>query len=206
MLPDFPELKTEVQKIALAKLRHRVNTIDPVLSQVKRFTQHEGRELRYERVNAPTVQNGPEALQTKFDVHIADVPYLVGEKLDAKLEEIAQEMAAQQAKLFFRTVGESCDEVGNTLDAGGKPLTAELILEMIDSVQAEFGSDGKPTGQFVIHPDMALALKKAGEEFDRDPELQRRHAEILKRQREEWATRQSNRKSSYLLDATNPKQ
>ena len=194
MLPDFPELKTELQKIILSKVRHRMNTIDPVLSQIKRFTQHEGQELRYERVGAPTAQNAPEVIQTKFEVQIDEVPYLVGEKLDAKLEKLAQDMAAQEAKLFFRTVEETCDEVGNSRDAGGQPLSAERILEMIGSVQADFGPDGKPTGQFVIHPDLAPAIKKAGEEFDSDPELQRRHAEILKRQRAEWATRQSNRK------------
>src|ERR1035437_893177 len=194
MLPDFPELKTELQRIILSKIRHRTNTIDPVLSQIKRFTQHEGQELRYERVDAPTVQNGPDVIQVKFEVQIADVPYLVGEKLDAKLEEMAQEMAAEEAKLFFRTVEETCNEVGTSRDAGGQPLSAERILEMIGSVQADFGPDGRPTAQFVIHPDLAPALKKAGEEFDSDPELQRTNTEILKRQRAEWATRQSNRK------------
>ena len=194
MLPDFPELKAELRKILLSRIRHRTKTIDPVVSQIRRFTQHEGRELRYERVDAPTVQEGPNVIQAKFEVQMADVPNLVGEKLDAKLEEMAQEMASQEAKLFFRKVGESCDEVGTSRDAGGQSLTAERLLEMIGSVQADFGPDGRPRGQFVIHPDLAPALKKAGEEFDSDPELQRRHAEILKRQRAEWATRQSNRK------------
>jgi len=194
MLPDFPELKAELERITVAKIRHRTKTIDPVLSQIKRFTQHEGQEFRYERVDAPTTQNGPEVIQSKFEVQVAEVPYLVGEKLEAKIEEMAQELAAQEGKLFFRKVEESCDEVGNSRDVGGQPLSAELLLELIGSVQADFGPDGKPTGQFVIHPDLAPALMKAKEEFDRDPELQRRHAEILERQRAEWTTRQSNRK------------
>lgn len=161
MLPDFPELKGEIQKITLAKIRHRTTTIDPVLSQIKRFTQHEGHELRYERVDAPTIQNGPEVIQTKFEVQIADVPYLVGKKLDVKLEEMAQELAAQEAKLFFRKVEEVCNEVGTSRNAGGQPLSAELILEMIGSVQADFGPDGKPTAQFVIHPDLAAVGSSA---------------------------------------------
>jgi len=194
MLPDFPAIKDEVGRNLTARIRHRANSLDPVLSQIKSFSQHEGRQLRYERVDAPTKESGPELIQAKFEVLIADVPFLLGEKLDAKLEEMAQELAAQQARMLFRRVEEDCNEVGTTVNANGAPLSAELILELIGSVQTDFGPDGKPRGQFIIHPDMAPALRKAGEEFERDPELQRKHAAILERQRAEWATRQSNRK------------
>ncbi len=49
MLPDFPALKAEVQKVILARLRQRVDTGDPVLAQIKRSTQHEGGQMRYAR-------------------------------------------------------------------------------------------------------------------------------------------------------------
>ena len=194
MLPDFPSLKEEVGRHLEAKLRNRAKTLDPVLSQIKSFSQHEGRDLRYERVDAPIKESGPEVIQAKFEVLLADVPFLLGEKLDAKMEEMAKELAAQQAGMLFRRVEEDCKELGTAVNADGAPLSAELILDMIGSVQADFGPDGKPLGQFVIHPDMVPALKKAGEEFERDPELQRKHGEILERQRAEWVTRQSNRK------------
>lgn len=194
MLPDFPALKAEIQKIVLARLRHRVETGDPVLSQVKRFAQHEGWQMRYEQYGGGTVQEGPEEIGTKFEIPIAEVPFLVGEKLDAKLEEIAQDLISQSAKLFFKKLGESCQKAGTSLDAGGKPVSPEMLLEMISTVQMEFGPDGKPTHSFVIHPDMLPAVKKVAEQLENDPELKRRHAEILERQREAWAARESNRK------------
>jgi hypothetical protein len=194
MLPDFPVLKTEIQKIILAKLRQRIDTSDSVLSQIKRFTQHEGTEMRYEQHGGEIVQEGFEKIGTQFEITIADVPTLVGEKLDAKLEEIAQEVISQSAKAFFKKLGESCEKVGTSIDARGEPVSAEMLLEMMSTVQMEFGPDGKPTMSFVIHPDMVPAAKKVGEQIENDPELKRKHEEIIARQREAWAARESNRK------------
>jgi hypothetical protein len=194
MLPDFPALKAEIQKILVAKLRHRVDTGDPVLSQVKRFVQHEGQQMRYEQYGGGTAQSGPEKIGTEFTIRPAEVPFLIGEKLDTKLEEMAQELISKSAKMFFKKMDESCKEAGTAIDVGGKPVSPEMLLEMMSTVQMEFGPDGKPSHSFVIHPDMAPALKKVVEQIDNDPELRRRHAEILERQREAWAARESYRK------------
>ena len=171
MLPDFPGLKTEIQRVILAKLRLRIATGDPVLSQIKGFTQHEGREMRYEQYGGETVQEGFEEIGTQFEVPIIDVPFLIGEKLNAKLEEIAQAIIAESAKRFFKKIGESSEKAGTTMDAGGKPVSAELLLDMSEKMQTDFGSDGSPLGSWIIHPSMLPAMKKASEEIENDPEL-----------------------------------
>ncbi len=195
MLPEFPKLKSEIHSQLLARIRRRIEAADPVVSQIKAFTQHEGQRMRYERLDAPSAEiNESEDVGAPFQVLVSEVPDLIGANLDAKIEALAQDVAKNRSAFFFRRFQETCDEVGNAVHAGGKPLSAELLLEMLDKVQVDFGPDGKPTGQFVIHPDMAPALKKAAEELERDPELKRRHEDILRRQREEWAARESNRK------------
>jgi hypothetical protein len=194
MLPDFPDLKAEVMRIVTAKLRRRVDTGDPVLAEIKQFRQHEGAQMRYEQYGGRTEQMGFEKFGVEFSVAAADVPTLIGEKLDAKMEELAQNLIAQSAKAFFTKMGESCQKAGTSIDAGGKPVSPELFLDMISTVQMEFGPDGKPAQSFVIHPDMLPAVEKVAEQIENDPELKRRHAEILERQREAWAARESNRK------------
>jgi hypothetical protein len=194
MLPDFPDLKAEVLKIVLAKLRQRVDTGDPVVSQVRRFRQREGSQMRYEQYGGTKVQEGFEKIGTEFTVLPSNVPALVGEKLDAKLEEMAQDLIARSARAFFKKVGDVCDKAGTSIDAGGKPVSPEMLLEMVGAVQMEFESDGTPAQTFVIHPDMFPALKKVSDQIENDPELKRRNAEILERQREAWAARESNRK------------
>lgn len=194
MLPDFPALKAELQKVITAGLRKRVDTGDPVFSQAKRVTQHEGKQMRYEQHGGGIVQEEFEEIGARFEVAVTDVPTLVGEKLDKKLEEIAQELISTSAKAFFRKMGETCQKAGMSMDAGGKPVSPEMLLEMISAVQMEFGPDGKPTHSFILHPDMLPAVKKVAEQIENDPELKRRHAEILERQREAWAARENNRK------------
>jgi hypothetical protein len=194
MLPDFPAPKTEIEKIINARLRQRVDTGDPVFAELKRLVQHEGRQTRYEQQGGTTVEEGFEEIGAPFEVSIADVPTLVGEKLDAKLEGMAQELISKSAKAFFRKIGETCQKAGTSIDVGGKPLSPEILLDMISTVQMEFGQDGRPTHSFIIHPDMLPAVKKVAEQIENDPELKRRHAEILERQREAWASRENNRK------------
>lgn len=175
-------------------LRQRVRRGDPILSQIKGFTQHEGTQLRYAQQGGTTVQEGFEKIGMQFQVPITDIPDLVGDKLNAKLDEMARELTSQEAKAFFKKVGEVCQAAGTSLDAGGQPATAEMLLEMMEKVQMEFEPDGKPSQVFVVHPDTVPALQKIAEQIKNDPELKRRNEGILERQREAWLTRESNRK------------
>lgn len=194
MLPDFPGLKSELERAIVARLRYRVDTGDSVFSLVKKFIQHEGTLMQVERHGQETVREGYEEIGTEFTVPIADVPNLVGGKLDAKLEEIAQNLISKSARAFFRKLDESCDRAGTSYSSGGKPLSPEILLGMLEKADMEFDADGRPTQTFVLHPDMLPGFKKVMEQIENDPELKRRHSEILTRQREAWADRENNRK------------
>src|SRR2546428_5268005 len=115
MLPDFPAFNAEVEKIATARLRERVDSGDPVLSQIKKIRQREGVQMRYEQHGGGTVQEGFENFGAQFEVSIAEVPTLVGEKFDAKLENIAQELVTHLATAFFKKMGESCEKAGTSI-------------------------------------------------------------------------------------------
>ena len=194
MLPDFPALKSEIFKIVAANLNHRVQSGDPVLAQIKHFKQNEGTRMSYQQLGGGKVEEGFEKIGAEFSIDLKDVPDLVGDKLDKKLEEIARELIAISARSFFKKMGEITEKAGTSIDAHGKPVSPEMLLQMIGTVQLEFDSDGNPTQSFVVHPDMIPALKKVAEEIENDPQLKRRHEEILERQREAWSARESNRK------------
>jgi hypothetical protein len=194
MLPDFPRLKGKLERVSLAKLRRRVDSGDPVLSQIRRMRQHEGRSFSHEQLGGTKGEGEAQEFQSKFEISFAEVPGLTLQKLDQKLDELAQSIIPQQAKYFFERVGEECEKVGNSMDAKGERLSASMLLDMMSKVQTDFDADGKPGGMFVIHPSLAPAVQKAAEELENDPELKRRGEEIQRRQREEWSTRESNRR------------
>jgi hypothetical protein len=164
------------------------------LAQVRTFTQHEGLNLRYERLQAAPIESGPQRIRIPVELRPEEVPTLVGELFAAKLDGMAKVLVRQEMKHLFDKVEHDSKEVGTALDAGGKPLTGEVLLDALSLAQEEFDEDGRSHSQIVIHPDMAPALKRAGEEIENDPALKQRQEEILERKRNEWRARESNRK------------
>jgi hypothetical protein len=196
MLPDFPELKAELDNYIRFKLRKKMDAQDSVVSQVKHYTQHEGLIQRYKQLgpDGKVVEEGFEVLSTEFVTSVDEIPTMVGNNLEKKLDEIAEKSAANLAAAFYKKVGEACEEAGNSLSAGGQPLSAELLLQMMDKAEMEFDQTGKATTALVFHPNMTESFKKVAEQIENDPELKRRSEAILARQRKAWAARESNRK------------
>lgn len=65
----------------LARIRRRADSTDLVVSQIKRLSQHEGRDMRYDRIDAPPAESTPEELGARFEVQVSEVPDLIGLKL-----------------------------------------------------------------------------------------------------------------------------
>jgi hypothetical protein len=196
VLPDFPELKAELDNYIRVRLRKKMDARDSVVSQVRQYTQHEGLIQRYKQLgpDGKVVEEGFEVLSTEFVTSVDEIPTLMGNNLEKKLDEIAEKTAATLATAFYKKVGEACQEVGNSMNADGQPLSAESLLQMMDKVEMEFDQTGKPTTAIVFHPNMTESFRKVAEQIDNDPELKRRTDAILARRREAWATRESNRK------------
>jgi hypothetical protein len=47
------------------------------------------------------------------------------EKVLAKLQALAEDLAAHQSETLFKVVGEAAQSVGNAIDGEGKPLTQD---------------------------------------------------------------------------------
>ena len=66
---------------------------------------------------------------------------------------------------------------------------------MLETIQLEFYPDGRPHELHVVGrlftPDR---IKAADEELQHNPELEKRHDELMARKREEWRAREADRK------------
>ena len=87
MLPDFPELKAELDNYIRVKLRRKMDARDSVVSQVRQYTQHEGLTQRYKQLgpDGKVVEEGFQILSTEFVTSVDDIPTLVGNNLEKKL-------------------------------------------------------------------------------------------------------------------------
>ena len=194
MLPDIASTKRDIHTQLMLYLQIYIRQKDPVLRQIKGFVQHEGAEHRYERVGFEPVREGYSEMGSELRVEMSEIPELIGEPLLAKLRSVGDKLIKQQAAMFYRKVGESAALAGNVFDADGGPMTPDLLLDMIERIETDFDSEGKPTNAFVLHPDSAPRFQAIAEKIENDPKLKARSDAIRNRQLEQWLVRENNRK------------
>ena len=191
MLPDFPVLKDELAKRLHDALDRMVDAKAPIFTKMQTVAQHEGKLHTYDRIGASTKSEGPERVAIPVKVELTEVPELVGDKLTARLDALATEIAQQKMDMFHRKFKESAEEVGNAFDAKGAPLTQDMFLSMLERVDMEFGPNGQPTAEFgSTNPKIDARVR----EWFNDPSFQSRFNSIVDRKRDEWRDRESHRK------------
>ena len=198
MLPDFPKSRRELYQRLRLRMDLAVQTKSPLRALGTSITQHEGMLHSYEQITERgirSVTEGMEEVAVPIEVKIEEIPDLVGDKLFAKLDAIAEEAARQVSRITFHKMDEVTREADMTVDAAGSPPTKEIWLEMFQKMQIDFDEKtGKPELTMIMHPVMAEAMKKLWSEWENDPLFMKRYNELLAQKREEWRDRESRRK------------
>jgi len=190
MLPDFIKFKELIAPIIVAN-----RPDDPVLSQIGKVTIHEG-DLRTTWREDGTFETAI-YMEHSYDVNV-DLLAL-NEKGDSVLDDTLSRLhdSSQDAKKqeFFRVLEESTKEAGTLKDAGGRPLTAELILEVWERLWFTFDKNGVwKMPQATAHPAQAERYRQELARIENEGDLRQRFNELLERKRREWNARQANRK------------
>jgi hypothetical protein len=193
VLPDFSETKRLFGRFFQTYARQKARSISPFSGAQMRYL-HEGRGMRVVRAdqsesNAKTQQLSSE-MQIKFD----EIPELTFEKAIAKYDEMILDMVRKQTGFALERLSEEIPK-SQSVDAKGKKLDAEIVLEMLETIQLEFYADGRPHELHVVgglfSPER---LKAVDEQFRNSPELQNRRNDLMERKREEWRAREASRK------------
>ncbi len=196
MFPDFPELKKTVLEQAHATMRRMVHEKHPVLAEIKSYTQHEGRSMRYEQVGYGEKQEDLTAASFPIEITFDEVPSLIGDKLSEKMAKLADAVGEHQMNLLLTKHNEATEMTGNRIDARGRPMNGDLLLQMMETMPMDFDSAGNilPTTTLLTHSAMAPSYQAAIKEIENDPELQSRHRADVNRQYNDWLDRENNRK------------
>jgi hypothetical protein len=141
------------------------------------------------------VTQGFQEGRAEFSTRFEDVPALTGDKLDSKLDGIAEDMARQLAECLRQTLNTATREAGTAVDAHGAPVNKELYLEAMGRIEMNFDpKTGRPTLVFWGHPKMAEAMQNSWQEWSQDWEFMRKYKDLLSRKYEDWRDRESRRK------------
>ena len=128
-------------------------------------------------------------------IRFDEVPHLSIQDRLAKLDDAAREMARQISEHAFGQINEAVERVGNVVNSGGKPLSPDVFLDVIEKIHLDFDADGNPSQlTMVIPPSMAERAKETMQRLHQDPEYDRRYREIIEKKRMEWRDREAARK------------
>ena len=198
MLPDFPKFRRDLAARLMLKLHAMVQQKEPLLAEIRSITQHEGDIMAYDQLTAEGIRivtQGFREVESSFFTRMEDVPTLVGERLDRKLEGIADDVARQLSEDFRQTLNKTIDEAGTAVDAGGAPFSKEVYLQGMEKIEMTFDpKTGRPELVFWAGPQMVATMQKAWEEWKQDREFMRKYNELLSRKREDCRDRESRRK------------
>ena len=195
MLPDYPSVKQKINSLLRRYLKAEIVRRSPILKEIRQTVQHEGREgtfgdvdgrespIKYKEVAASYSLTRDEMRQPDFQLVLS------------KFAAMAETFAEGQSKIFFDTVSEAVESVGNVVDAKGK-LTKEAFLELMRKMQGDFnpqtGEPQRPT--LVLHPDTLAEIKDELKSWEKDPAFVAALSAIEHQQRLDWHDRESSRR------------
>jgi hypothetical protein len=191
MIPDFPD----VRGIARARLRRLL--IDAAsgktgpLSAAKYVVAYECSSYEQHRFDGSIDKQ--RFVRARSTV-VLKAPELKEEGLGAVLREYHRartDIGEQQKRLLFHRLAQITQETGQSVDAGGKPLTPELLLEMLDRMEIDFDAEGRPIWPSIIcHPSQQEAILN----WDVTEEQTRQLEELIERKWRAWRDRESDRR------------
>ena len=196
MLPDFPDVKRRLVRLALFGFRQRVHQ-DGLIGSVKRMPFFEGR--RFEAGDVGGYVDKFEPVLTSTPVEI-DRAALVERGIDAFVEGLQRAVEPQTRalhELFLQRATEAMDRVGNRIDAEDQPMSADLFLRMLEKMEIDFTEDGLPdiSGlRLVTNPAQGEHFQRLLKEWGTDASILRRYSDLMHKKRDEWRDRESNRK------------
>jgi hypothetical protein len=131
------------------------------------------------------------SVETKMpfdEIETVDARYIL-----AKANEIGGQFEEHFSKNLFRTLEEVTTRTGQTVNAGGKPLTNQVMMEMLSKVRINF--ERSPHGDLTIvtAPGMVSTFKRLEQEMDENPEIKRLWNNLMDKKRDEFREREANR-------------
>lgn len=195
MLPDLPNLKRDIQRTLGRYLQRQVDARLGVFSQSPKHMIHEGDRMRTIRADGSKDESDLQKASAELTLKSDQIPALSVEERIKKLDNMAEQIARQMTEHMFGSLGATLEKAGQVVERKGKPFDAEAIFEALEKIQLDFDRTGNIQNLSIVVPPLLLPnAKKAFEQIQSDPLLQKRYEEIIVRKRLEYRDRKAARK------------
>jgi hypothetical protein len=196
MLPDYPNLKKEIQQEFIYFMKEYVKQRFPLQGMVRRQIIHEGTDPHYQS----EFQGEFEDEVTKLKTFSADAHFGKNELREMSLSDVFKRFLETAGKMGEKVELASIQDLDDKLTEKGqtasvsKEFTPDDILKSLDILSISFDEDGK--AQFPTFMGGEEASKKIAEAFkklDEEPYLTR-FRELIEKKKREWDDRENSRK------------
>ena len=156
MLPTIPKIEDFRRKACLELVKKTAEKLTGILALVDTHVQFEGAQSEIIR-HDDTVGETPLHAVTGEAVfpRVALVDF-TEEKLVQQLVQVAEQLAREMSEHLFSDLDRAISEVGNVIEAGGKPISKGLILQMMETIEHRFEPDGTWMPPTVIASSQAI--------------------------------------------------
>jgi len=193
MLPDIPKLKQRLHDLLILGVEIERFQSSPLLSMTPKHPIMEGNKafiIREDGVKEEVILKHSES-SIEYDVR--DVPVLTLEEFYSKYKTAINEIAVEQHNFYFEQLDEAIEKVGNVVDAKGREVTPDIIIEGFDKLSIDFDERGLPIWPtLLVGTDMDEKLKQIQDQMDKEP-YKSRWMSLVERKRMEWLAREGNR-------------
>lgn len=194
MLPDFLDVKRGLSEARSAAVSANLFG-DPVLAKVRSYRQHEGSRFTIFRDDGTRATSEQKLLRSDLvTIDLTDVQARGEQAIYESVAAARQQIAIAGRKLVSETVGEESPK----MDAGGRPFTAEMYLEILDTLFIGFDEEGNwvepDFWQEFPNPRILARVESEKKRFESEPELRERLDALIARKKREWDDREANRK------------
>lgn len=144
---------------------------DPILAQAPRVLarrMYRGRNSIESSGASGTVD--PPIMATRTDFSLSHDVIASGDAGDflAEMDLVAEQYVSQVMPQFFESLSMVTKAAGNVHDAGGKPFTWDMFLDMLDGMEIPFDEDNNPLlPSFVAGPGFTAPLEMTPEQTTR---------------------------------------
>jgi hypothetical protein len=184
----------EVEADILQKYFAYIVSLDPVLNQIRLVRILHSGGFRYQ-VDEKEVLTPLDKFSSSIEISHATISEYNLEAFSQSIYELTEHRIAEMHRMIYRTFDKVTALTGNVVDTKGKPLSADMILDMIERTELRFDANGEPIkASFIAGPETMKRL--ASIKFT--PAQEERHKQILEQKKKEFYAKKRHRRLSYI--------
>ncbi len=187
----LPEYEAPARSVVFVAVDALARANHPLLARIPRVPVAAVRSTRVTSEEGTALQLSPIPVRAELEI---DIHRVVAGELDGVVAVLAR-LAEQEARALlggmFERLNAVTDAAGTTVDADGRPLSHELVLELLETMEIDFDAEGNAELALVGNSDMVRRLQALP---PMTPEQEAAFDALMARKRRDFEARQRKRR------------